>query len=91
MTCGQTCKVPVYTANVAGADITGKILTPWVPITRVGILGSFHCDIEPDPESEPVEIYKVVCDDGSEAVLPYRVMLAPKTTFRFKGGVRPTE
>lgn len=76
------------TAKIALAGRDKDIIGQWVEVTRVGFLSTFNHTFE--ALGEQVEVYYVLCDDGSEHRFPHPVVLAPDDKFRVVTGQRQT-
>ena len=73
---------PVTTVSVAGCDIAGNPVTPWVTATRRGMLGNVEApDITVDVDTV---VSGFVCSDGSRCMSPWPRRLVPKDSLRLK-------
>lgn len=73
---------PVITVSVAGCDLEGNPVTPWVTATRRGMLGNVEApDITVDTGTV---VHGFVCSDGSRCMFPHPRRLVPKESIRLK-------
>ncbi len=71
---------PVITVSVAGCDLEGNPVTPWVTATRRGVLGNAEApDITVDVDTV---VSGFVCSDGSRCFFAHPTILVPKGSIR---------
>jgi len=76
---------PVTTVSVAGCDIEGNPVTPWVTATRRGALGNVEAsDITVDVDTV---VSGFVCSDGSRCFFAHPTILVPKDSIRLNHNV----
>lgn len=76
---------PVITVSVAGCDIEGNPVTPWVTATRRGVLGNVEApDITVDVDTV---VSGFVCSDGSRCFFAHPTILIPKDSIRLNHNV----